>query len=268
MKRDGDTALFEARLTDLCRRVETRYEVAAGDFLSPGEAAAAKAFLARTRPDGLPLFFGGYVGSERVRTVILPSFMETEETVDGDCLRAIYPEVAEETVAAVLVKGSGFRKLTHRDYMGSVLSLGLERGVIGDIVPQDEYSAVVFCDPRILPFLVQELKRIGNDAVRTEAFAIPHDFSVERQFRPVRDTVASARLDCIVAALANLSREKAQMAIRSEEVEVDHLPATHVDRIVSAGSIVTVRRVGKFIVRRVDEQTKKGRYRLEADMYL
>ena len=91
--------------------------------------------------------------------------------------------------------------------------------------------------------------------------------------RPVKGVVALrgdeiARLDCIVAALANLSREKAQIAIRSDEVEVDHLPENRVDRIVGADSVIAVRRVGKFIVRSVDEQTKKGRYRLVADKYI
>lgn len=255
-------------MTDLCRRAETKYEVAVGDFLSPGEAAVAKAFFARLRPEGIPLFFGGYAGSERVRAVVLPSYMETEEPLDGSTLSRLYPDVARDAVSAILVKGSGFRKLSHRDYMGSVLALGLERAVIGDIVPQDEFSAVIFCDPRIHPFLTQELKKIGNDAVRIVNFDIPADFSVERQFRPVRDTIASPRLDCIVAALANLSREKAQIAIRSEAVEVDHLPEDRVDRLVAAESVIAIRRVGKFVIRRVDEQTKKGRYRLEADMYI
>lgn len=268
VRRDGDEALFEARLTDLCRRAETKYEVAVGDFLSPGEAAMAKTILARLRPEGIPLFFGGYAGSERVRVVILPPYMEPEEPLDGSTLSRLYPDVARDAVAAILVKGSGFRKLSHRDYMGSVLALGLERAVIGDIILQDECSAVIFCDPRIQPYLAQELKKIGNDAVRIENFDVPEGFTVERQFKPVRDTIASPRLDCIVAALAGLSREKAQMTIRAEAVEVDHLPEDRVDRIVAAGSIIAIRRVGKFVVRSVDEQTKKGRYRLEADMYI
>lgn len=268
MRREGDNGLFEARIEDLCRRAETRYEPTFGDFLSPGEAATAKAFLARFRPDGIPLFFGGYVGSERTRLVVLPSYMETESPLDAESLRATYPEVASEAVAAVSVRGSGYKKLTHRDYMGSVLALGLERSVIGDIVPMDDCSAILFCAPKIAAFIVQELKKIGSDAVRTALFEIPADFTVERQFQPVRDTVASARLDCIVAALAGLSREKAQIAIRSEEVEVDYLPEDRVDRTVAAGSTITVRRVGKFVVRSVDEQTKKGRYRLVADKYI
>lgn len=268
MRREGDDSLFEARLEDLCRRVERRCEPSAGDFLSPGEAALAKTVLARLRPDGIPVFFGGYEGSERTRLLLLPSYMDDGAPMDAGRLLDQYPEVARETVAAVKIRGSGYRKLSHRDYMGSVLALGIERSVIGDIVPEDEFSATVFCAPGMVPFLTQELTRIGNDAVKTEPFEIPQDFTVTRELQEVRDTVASSRLDCIVAALAGLSREKAQLAIRAGEVDVDYLPEERVDRTVAAESVIAIRRVGKFIVRSVDEQTKKGRYRLVADKYI
>lgn len=257
-----------ARIEDLCRRAEKRFEPTMGDFLSPGEAVLAKTVLARLRPDGIPVFWGGYRGSERTRLVVLPSYMEPEEPMDDGTLSAHYPEVASGAVAAVKIQGSGYRKLSHRDYMGSVLALGIERSVIGDIVPQDDFSAIVFCVPGMVAFLAQELKKIGSDAVHTAPFDIPKDFTVARQFQAVRDTVASARLDCIVAALAGLSREKAQIAIRSDQVEVDYLPEDRVDRIVSADSVIAVRHVGKFVIRSVDEQTKKGRYRLVADKYI
>ena len=199
--------------------------------------------------------------------MILPAFME-QEGLCGANLRHCYPEVAEAAVSAVRVRGSGFRKLAHKDYLGSVLALGLERDVVGDIVVEDDFSAIVFCDPGISSYILQSLTRIGSDAVRTEIMDISSDFKVERQFEEVRDTVASPRLDCIVAALAGLSREKAQLVIRAEEVDVDYVKEPRVDRQVGEGSIVTIRHKGKFILRSIGEQTKKGRYRLVADKYI
>ncbi len=268
MRRAGDDSLFEARIEDLLRCAEQRFEVAVGEFLTPGEAARAQVHLRTLHTEAIAVFFGGYRESERTRLVVLPSFMENEALAGGESLAQVYPDIARETVAALRIRGSGFRKLAHRDYMGSVLALGLERGVIGDIVTEGDFSALLFCDPKIATYLLQECKRIGNDAVKVESVEISADFCVERQFQPIRDTVASARLDCIVAALAGLAREKAQNVIRADEVEVDHLPEDRVDRVIAAGSTVTVRHVGKFIVRSVDEQTKKGRYRLWADKYL
>ena len=84
----------------------------------------------------------------------------------------------------------------------------------------------------------------------------------------VSDGKIVAIVSGIVAALAGLSREKAQMTIRSEEVEVDYQAEKRPDRLLTAGNIVAIRRVGKFVIRSVDEQTKKGRYRLAADKYM
>lgn len=268
MARGTDSELFEARIEDLLKRAEQRFEVAMGDFLSPGEAARARVFLQGCHTDAIPVFFGGYEGCERTRLLVLPSYMAGEETLDGSNFRAVYPELAEESVTVLRIRGSGFRRLSHRDYMGSVLGLGVERTVIGDIVTDGDYEALLFCDPKIAPYLLQEICKIGSDSVKTERVSIDEKFRVERQFETVRDTIASARLDCIVAALAGLSREKAQMAIRSDEVEVDYLPENRVDRLVLSGSTVTVRRVGKFIVRSTEDVTKKGRYRLVADKYI
>ncbi len=268
MAQKGEGSLLEARIDDLLRRAEQRFEVAMSDFLTPGEAASVRVQLSSRHCDCLPVFYGGYAGCERTRLVVLPSFMETEAISEGGALASVYPDIASEAVAAVSIKGSGYRALSHRDYMGSVLAMGLERHVIGDIVTDGDFRATVFCTPGIASYLCAELHKIANDTVKVAAVEIGADFRVERQFAPIRDTVASARLDCIVAALAGLSRERAQNAIRADEVEVDYLPENRVDRPIAAGSTVTVRRVGKFVVRSVEEQTKKGRYRLVADKYI
>ena len=265
MARDGDASLFEAKIEDLCRRAEKRYETAIGDFLTPGEVMRAKTILSRLRPEGTPVFFGGYEGSERARLVVLPSYLEWEE---GDALLVRYPEEAQSAVAAVRIEGSGYRKLSHRDYMGSILALGLERSVIGDIVAEGEYAALVFCDPKIAAFLLQELQKIANDAVRVKAVALSPDFRVERQFAPVRDTVASARLDCIVAALCNLSREAAQQTVRAGLVELDYDTEQRPDHIVPVPAVLSVRGVGKFALRSLGAPNKKGRIPLYADRFV
>ena len=257
-----------ARVEDLIRQTERHYEVAMGDFLSPAEAARVGVFLRTASTDAIPVFYGGYSGAERTRLLVLPSYMQPENGVSGDTLKAAFPEVADEAVSALRIEGSGFKVLSHRDYMGSVLGLGIERSVIGDIVTEGDFGALMFCVPSIVPYITGELRKIGSDSVKVTEVALPPDFRVERQFETVRDTIASARLDCIVAALAGLSREKAQNAIRGEQVEVDHLTESRVDRTVGEGSTVTVRHVGKFIIRSTEDVTRRGRYRLVADKYI
>ena len=152
--------------------------------------------------------------------------------------------------------------------MGSLLGLGIERSVIGDIAVTDENSAVVFCDTKIVDFLVNEWREVGHDRIRCTRIK-EGDFSLpERRYAQINDTVASARLDCVVAALCNLARERARTCVVSELCELDYECETRPDREVSAPALITVRGYGKFRVLSIGGQTKKGRYRLEAQKFL
>ena len=97
---------------------------------------------------------------------------------------------------------------------------------------------------------------------------LPPDFDGGRRFESVTDTVASPRADAVVAALLNLSRERAQALFTEGCVEVDYEPLTRYDKELTADTVLTVRGFGKFILRSLSDRTKKGRYRLVADRYV
>lgn len=265
MKKDElDVALFEARLDDAFRRAEN-YEVFVGDFLSPREQMLAERFARARKSTASLCFFGGFEGSERNRFFLLPEYLDAPEGADP---RGFVPEETEEAVVCLEIVGSGYRTLSHRDYLGSLLSFGIDRGKMGDIVVTHESRALVFCDGKIADYILSEPRRMGNDAVKIKLFDVPPDFKAVHEFAPVSDTVASARLDGVVAALCNLSREKAHSLITSENVELNYEPETRVDRTLQNGDVVSVRGFGKYIIRSVTEPTKKGRLRLLADKYV
>ncbi len=261
----NEKELFEARIEDLCRRAE-RYETPMSAFLTPTEGFAAVNYVRRRSRDIRPVLYGGYDGAERTRLLVLPDYLS-----DGDytaaAVRECLPELAREAVAVLAVQGSGYKILSHRDYLGSLLALSLERSVIGDIAVRDDHSALVFCDGRIASFLLAEWKTVGSDRVRVKEMELPTDFSIPREFETVSDTVASPRLDAVVAALASLSREKAAGVIAASMVELNYEVCEKGDRPVPEGAILSVRGKGKFVIRSLSELTKKGRYRLLADKY-
>ena len=267
MRNDMSDALFEARINEIALRAE-QYVAGYSGFLSPKEQRMAREILARKKADCVSFFFGGYDGSERNRLFALPDYMAEEGEYGASLVRACFPELVEDAVVAVRIQGSGYRKLCHRDYLGSLLGLGVERDAVGDIALLDDFSAVVFCDGAISRLVLLELKKIGNDSVKTEIFDVPADFSNAPRLQPVSDTVASARFDCVVSALAGISRERAQSAIRGGLAELDYFTEERPDRGVSEGSIISVRGYGKFIVTELSEQTKKGRLRLKASKYI
>lgn len=264
----GEKELFEARLLDLCRRAE-RYEPCMSPFLTPKECFLAAQYMKRCGTDAFGVLYGGYDDCERARLLVLPDYLADADASSWSAaeVRERLPELAEEAVAALSVQGSGYRTLSHRDYLGALLGLGLERAVLGDIAVTDEHSAIVFCDARIAPFLLSELSAVGSDKVKVKPFALTPELSLPRSFESITDTVASPRLDAVVASLARLSREGAQQALAKGLVELDYEMCDKSDKTVCEGAIISIRGQGKFIVRSLSGLTKKGRYRLLADKY-
>ena len=84
----------------------------------------------------------------------------------------------------------------------------------------------------------------------------------------MRDTVASPRADAVVAALANLSRERAQALFAAGKVEIDYETVQKTDRPITDGAVIVIRGFGKFVIRSLSEQTRKGRFVLQADRYI
>ncbi len=257
-------SVLSARIDDLSRRAE-RGEIAVSVFLSPRESHFVKGYLASIGMADRCFIYGGYGSAERCRVYILPDYMS------GVCDHCAISDVLGGADISVLnIKGSGYRKLTHRDYLGSLLALGIERDVLGDIAfcdgAQDE--AILFCDSLIADFILSNLKKVANDAVRVKRIEIPENFEPKREFHHISDTVSSARVDCVVAALCSLSREKASAAVVSGLVEVDFEPECRPDRNLRTPCIMSVRGYGKFRINSVCEPTRRGRLRLDADKFV
>ena len=259
----NDRALL-ARLDDLMERTE-RGEVTYTAFLTPGEAARGTRYATECGYGRRVVAHGGYPEAERVRLFFLPEYYEgmTEEAEWPDALC----EAAAEAVVAVAVKGSGYRKLGHRDFMGSILGLGIDRDALGDILVMNDAEAVVFCGEPMVKFLLESLEKVASDTVKVSRMEAGQTVSAPRRFESVSDTVASPRLDCVVAALANVSREKAQAAVREGLCEVDYVPVEACDLQLDPPCILSVRGVGKFRLLSLSGPTKKGRLRLTAEKY-
>ncbi len=277
MIRDEDIRLLLARLDDLCAR-GGRGEAAVGSYMTPREAKYARVHLSSRLGAGTAVLWGGYPEAERVRVVILPDY--TEGLVDpvalgSDPAAALtdaglddLAEIIRGAVCPVHVKGSGFRELSHRDYLGSVLGLGLERDAIGDILMPDAHSAILLTDTRVGDFLTTQMEKVATDTVRVSRLPEGTALTGTRRLQPITDTVASERLDCVVAALCNLSREKAQMAVKSGLVELDYEAVEDCSATVDAPAVISVRGFGKFAVHAFDGTTRKGRIRLAAGKYI
>jgi len=182
---------------------------------------------------------------------------------------ASHPEILEEIPITVLkIRGSGFKTLSHRDFMGGILSLGIDRSVVGDIAVISESEAIVHVSNRIAPYICTELTKIGRDGVRVETCEPDPMFAVPRRFEESVITVASARLDGVVKAITGKSRETAAEMVRAGLVELSYDNAPSVSDEVKDGDVLSVRGYGKYVLGGTSGQTKSGRLRIICKKYL
>lgn len=256
--KSGQDEILYAQLRDMMQRAG-RGMWSCSHFLTPREAHLARSLVEREGQDAVCVVEGGYPEAERVKVFVLPDYMNEPE---------YFSEVLEQEICPLRMRGGGFCTLSHRDYLGALLALGIERHVLGDLIVLDDRQALLFCNADIAPFICAELMRVGKDGVKVERLPWGTPFEIPERYKSVSDTVASARFDCIAAALCGLSREKAQMLIRAGECTVDYEPCDRCDKIIEPPSVISLRGYGKFRIDDVSTQTKKGRLRLYARKYI
>lgn len=148
-------------------------------------------------------------------------------------------------------------ELTHRDYLGAIMNLGIERSMLGDIVMKDG-NAYVFVLKKMSRYLVENLTTIRHTTIFAEVTEDAGEI-LKPEFEEIVGTVSSIRLDSIVALCGRLSRTKAAAYIEAEKVFINGQVATNVSRNLKDGEIISVRGVGKFKFDSAGGQTKKGR---------
>ena len=149
----------------------------------------------------------------------------------------------------------------HRDILGSVMGLGLERHCIGDIVQEAE-RAILFCEHSMAEHLLDSLLSAGRIRLQTALLSELPELAPP-EGTEWRDTVASPRLDAVVASGCRLSRSKAADLINGGQVKLRHLPTQRTEAQVEAGDMISVRGFGRLQVQEIGSPTRKGRYPLK-----
>ncbi len=243
-----DSEFFTARVDDaVCHSARNKAPKFLG-FLTPQEAAIADSIL--KKQCAKYLFYGGYGGAERQFLACLPDWCDNPDF-------PIVPLTFRYRVSD---------KLSHRDFLGSLMALGITRESVGDILVEDG-RAVVFVTEDVLRYITEQITKIGKVGVTvTEGFSEPlpsrgtlADFTV---------TAASLRLDCAVAALTGVSRSRAAELIENDLVFVNSLCCNKLTKCISDGDKITVRGRGKYIIDAVSEHTRKGRVIINFKKYI
>ena len=245
--------LFFSRVTELAERCRQRCVPAFTGFLTDREQAIFQSAAESVGMRGQTVCFGGYPDAERAIGAFFPDY----------CFYDGAPSLSGEfPIRALSLVCSGFREHTHRDYLGSLLGLGVDRSVVGDIlVCESGDAATVFVHEKIVPFFLENLKLVGRDGVRVTLASDGEIAGVERRYDEIRGTCHSMRVDAVLAEVLGLSREKAEKLIADGSVEIGHCPVTEKSEPVELHDVITVRGYGKYRVDETGDVNRRGRIR-------
>ena len=156
--------------------------------------------------------------------------------------------------------------LTHRDFLGAIMNLGIEREMIGDIRVM-EAVGYVFCLSRIAPFLIEQFTKVRHTTVACEIVqALPETATISTQ--DISLQVASERLDAVLAHLYQLSRTDAQELFRGGRIFVNDRLQESCSYSPKAGDIISARGYGRFLYCGVSGRTKKGKFTVSVKRYV
>ncbi|HCC35177.1 MAG TPA: hypothetical protein DEQ02_05895 [Ruminococcaceae bacterium] len=219
-------------------------------FLDGAECELCGTYLAGHRQNAA--LFGGYTKAERRVLGIFP---------DGET-----PKDEAFPVRALTVNWLFEYPLSHRDFLGSLLSLGIERKSVGDILC-GEGTAVLFLLEPVFSYVDSQLSKIGGVGV-TVLPGAPEKLPEKDRFKAVTATAASERLDCVVSALTGAGRAHSTELIKSGFVKRGFQTETNISAKLKNGDVISVRGFGKYILDDLSSKTKKDRIRLAARKYI
>ena len=233
-----------AKLWDKIHAGIRRNIPASTGFLSPREQEMARYLFGE---DPCLIYFGGYNDSERNTLSYVPAYLQEDWLYSEEspivCLSATFHEDDA---------------LSHRDFLGGLMACGVARETLGDIC-----VGVGRCDffvtRQIAEYIQQNFISAGRVKLHIEAIDLADAVIPEAEYKEIKDTVASLRLDSIISTGFRIGRSQASQYISAGKASIDGLLCEKPDKTVSEGMKISVRGLGKIKINSVNGQTKKDR---------
>lgn len=249
---DNDEKLLISKCEDLFRLCDKYCAPRFSDFFDGGEQALIWDKVVFPFEYNV-MFFGGFDDAEKKIMGVFPQWEEPDEN--------------EFPIACLKIEGGFSRKLTHRDYLGTIMSLGLTSSKLGDIVVGDGF-AYVLLNRDIAAYTADNLHKIGNQGVKVKIIDDLSVIKIERQYKTINAVCAGSRLDAIVGAAANISRSQASSLITGGKVKLNHRETDKTAVTVKEGDLISIRGYGRFILHSFDGETRKMRMHITLKQYI
>lgn len=239
------------RLTDLAEQVIKTRKIRLSGFLSPFEMEIAEAVAANY--EGVKVSFdGGYIGAERQRAAV------AHEDFRGS---------AGFEIAVVKAEWNAeFVHLYHRDVLGALMGLGIDRSLLGDLLVGSG-TVKILADKKIADYLITNLTQIGSAKVTCSLDELDEIAPREERSKVISATVASLRIDSVAAAGFGISRSRAAADVEADKLKINWQQVKNAAQAVKTGDVISLRGKGRLEVTEIRGQTKKGRIGVSLTRY-
>lgn len=248
-----EQAILQKRFIELSKIAYQREIVTYSDFLNLNELNILHTMPRQDFHTGYETF-GGYEFSERQMVAFLP---------DALCYDKHYP-ISILKIEPMQQKFA--ETLSHRDYLGAIINLGIDRSKLGDILVEEKY-AILFIHSSLKEFIIEELHRIRHTNIQIRELE-DADFWYQPKTKEIKGTVSSLRLDCLLSLAFNESRSKLVPLIEGGKVFVNGKLITSNGYQIKAADVISVRGYGRFRYKETISVTKKDRLYIAIELYV
>ena len=249
-----ERAIFKNRLIELAKRSYGHGIFTFTDFLGLAEQDVLSEAKSAIRHVPCTLF-GGIEGAERVMARF------------GDPDELGYELPFPIRTVMIAPRSQKFAdKLTHRDFLGAILNLGIDRSKLGDIVIRDNVG-YLFAEEEIASYVASELTRVRHtDVCATVTDRLPEGELYRTEVRRIQ--ISGERLDAVIAKVFSISREAAQALFAKRLVFLNGRCIESVSQIPREGDVISARGLGRMIYRGFASESRKGKLNVEVELYV
>lgn len=250
--KDEDTKNTVKRVYDKVNYVKKNYNPIMTEFINPYIVGLC-----------IPI-----INNNDIKLKLFPSFDYSERKV-----LILYPEYFEDInendfITAIKIKNkSKFKKLTHKDYLGSIMSLGIDRSKIGDIYVNDYFADVVI-HKDICDYILYNLDQIGHNKIEIQEIDLENIDYRESEHEILNIISSSLRLDSIVKNIVNKSREISCNMIKSKLIKVNFTICDKTIYQICENDIISISKYGRYRISKCNDTTKSGRFKVEVKHYI
>lgn len=247
----GEEKLLIAKFEDMFKLCDKYQSPRFSSFLNEAEQVLINSNFGYSGCNSM--MYGGFSDAQRKVFGIFPDWMEKDSK--------------EFPIKVLRVIKKYKKELNHRDYLGTVLSAGIDRKMVGDIVC-DIDGAYIYILEDVADFIAGALQKIANVGVEVTIKDCLDIEPPKQKFEMINTVAASERLDAVIAAILNVSRRISSELIKASKVSVNHVEVTSTDYLLKPEQIISVRGFGRFVYVNKGLNTRSQRIHIEVKKFI